>query len=138
MRFGRKWRLVCTSAVLAVALPVLVSSGNSAAEQRRDGDPSSAREWVGSWATAVTGGEATGISRTGFTDQSVSVGDSLYIRSHRPDGVPVEVKARVVRVAPGNYGTTRVGVAVTETKENWLRLFVAWIADDNVEVEEEV
>jgi hypothetical protein len=71
-------------------------------------------------------------------NQSVSVGDSLYIRSHRPDGVPVEVKARVVRVAPGNYGTTRVGVAVTETKENWLRLFVAWIADDNVEVEEEV
>lgn len=71
-------------------------------------------------------------------NQNVSVGDSLYIRSHRPDGVPVEVKARVVRVAPGNYGTTRVGVAVTETKENWLRLFVAWIADDNVEVEEEV
>ena len=71
-------------------------------------------------------------------NQNVAVGDSLYIRSHRPDGVPVEVKARVVRVAPGNYGTTRVGVAVTETKENWLRLFVAWIADDNVEVEEEV
>ena len=71
-------------------------------------------------------------------NQNVSVGESLYIRSHRPDGVPVEVKARVVRVAPGNYGTTRVGVAVTETKENWLRLFVAWIADDNVEVEEEV
>ena len=71
-------------------------------------------------------------------NQNVAVGDSLYIRSHRPDGVPVEVKAKVVRVAPGNYGTTRVGVAVTETKENWLRLFVAWIADDNVEVEEEV
>ena len=70
-------------------------------------------------------------------NQNVSVGDSLYIRSHRPDGVPVEVKARVVRVAPGNYGTTRVGVAVTETKENWLRLFVAWIADDNVEEAEE-
>jgi len=72
-------------------------------------------------------------------NQNIGVGESLYIRSHRPDGVPVEVKARVVRVAPGNYGTTRVGVAITETKENWLRLFVAWIADDNVEeVEEEV
>lgn len=70
-------------------------------------------------------------------NQNISVGESLYIRSHRPDGVPVEVKAKVVRVAPGNYGTTRVGVAITETKENWLRLFVAWIADDNVEVEEE-
>jgi PilZ domain len=72
-------------------------------------------------------------------NQNINVGESLYIRSHRPDGVPVEVKAKVVRVAPGNYGTTRVGVAITETKENWLRLFVAWIADDNVEeVEEEV
>ena len=71
-------------------------------------------------------------------NQNISVGESLYIRSHRPDGVPVEVKAKVVRVAPGNYGTTRVGVAITETKENWLRLFVAWIADDNVEVDEEV
>ena len=72
-------------------------------------------------------------------NEAISVGESLYIRSHRPDGVPVEVKAKVVRVAPGNYGTTRVGVAITETKENWLRLFVAWIADDNVEeVEEEV
>ncbi len=70
-------------------------------------------------------------------NQNISVGESLYIRSHRPDGVPVEVKAKVVRVAPGNYGTTRVGVAITETKENWLRLFVAWIADDNVEVDEE-
>ena len=71
-------------------------------------------------------------------NQNISVGESLYVRSHRPDGVPVEVKAQVVRVSPGNYGTTRVGVAITEVKENWLRLFVAWIADDNVEeVEEE-
>ncbi len=71
-------------------------------------------------------------------NQNIAVGESLYIRSHRPDGVPVEVKARVVRAASGNYGTTRVGVAITETKENWLRLFVAWIADDNVEeIEEE-
>jgi len=49
---------------------------------------------------------------------------------HRPDGVPVEVKARVVRTAPANYGTTRVGVEILEPKENWLRLFVAWVADD--------
>lgn len=66
-------------------------------------------------------------------NQEVSVGESLYIRSHRPDGVPVEVKAKVVRCSPGNYGTSRVGVSIVESKENWLRLFVAWIADDNVE-----
>ncbi len=53
-------------------------------------------------------------------------------RSHRPDGVPVEVKAKVVRLSAANYGTSRVGVAIIEQKDSWLRLFVAWIADDNV------
>ena len=65
-------------------------------------------------------------------NQDVEQGESLYIRSHRPDGVPVEVKAKVVRLTPANYGTTRVGVAIVESKESWMRLFVAWIADDNV------
>jgi hypothetical protein len=66
-------------------------------------------------------------------NQKVVQGDSLYIRSHRPDGVPVEVKAQVVRQSPATYGTSRVGVAVLEPKESWLRLFVAWIADDNMD-----
>jgi hypothetical protein len=65
-------------------------------------------------------------------NQKVVQGDSLYIRSHRPDGVPVEVKAQVVRITPATYGTSRVGVSVVEPKESWLRLFVAWIADDNI------
>lgn len=65
-------------------------------------------------------------------NQSVEQGESLYIRSHRPDGVPVEVKAKVVRLSPASYGTSRVGVSIIESKENWLRLFVAWIADDNI------
>ena len=65
-------------------------------------------------------------------NQPIAQGASLYIRSHRPNGVPVEVKAKVVRVIPANYGTSRIGVAIEESKENWLRLFVAWIADDNV------
>ncbi|HSI89325.1 MAG TPA: PilZ domain-containing protein [Pyrinomonadaceae bacterium] len=65
-------------------------------------------------------------------NQDVEHGESLYIRSHRPDGVPVEVKAKVVRLTPANYGTTRVGVAIVESKESWMRLFVAWIADDNI------
>jgi hypothetical protein len=84
--------------------------------------------------------ETDDISTTGalfHLNQKVSQGESLYIRSHRPDGVPVEVKARVVRVSPSNYGTARVGVAITETMENWLRLFVAWIADDQPGEEEE-
>ncbi|MEP7213928.1 MAG: PilZ domain-containing protein [Acidobacteriota bacterium] len=65
-------------------------------------------------------------------NQPINQGDTLYIRSHRPDGVPVEVKAKVIRLTAANYGTSRVGVAVVESKDNWLRLFVAWIADDNV------
>ncbi len=65
-------------------------------------------------------------------NQKIEKGDSLYIRSHRPDGVPVEVKAEVKRVAAANYGTSRVGVSIVESKDHWLRLFVAWIADDNV------
>ena len=65
-------------------------------------------------------------------NQKISIGDQLYLRSHRPDGVPVEVKAQVARVVPANYGTMRIGVSIVESKENWLRLFVAWIADDNV------
>jgi PilZ domain len=65
-------------------------------------------------------------------NQKVALGDHLYIRSHRPDGVPVEVKAKVARVTQANYGTSRIGVSIVESKDNWLRLFVAWIADDNV------
>ncbi len=71
-------------------------------------------------------------------NQKVAHGDNLYIRSHRPDGVPVEVKAQIMRLTPANYGMSRVGVSIVEQKENWLRLFVAWIADDNmVESQEE-
>ena len=70
-------------------------------------------------------------------NQKVAQGDNLYIRSHRPDGVPVEVKAQVVRVAPANYGASRVAVAIIESKESWLRLFVAWIADDKPDEAEE-
>ena len=65
-------------------------------------------------------------------NQAIKPGDGLYIRSHRPDGVPVEVKARVVRISAASYGTSRVGVSIIEQKDSWLRLFVAWIADDNV------
>jgi len=83
--------------------------------------------------------ETDDISTTGtlfHLNQAVNTGENLYLRSHRPDGVPVEVKAEVVRIAPALYGTTRVGVTITEPKENWLRLFVAWIADDQTEDEE--
>jgi hypothetical protein len=77
--------------------------------------------------------ETDDISTTGALfqlNQKIEVGENLYLRSHRPDGMPVEIKATAVRVAPGTHGTTRVGVAISEPTENWLRLFVAWVADD--------
>ncbi len=63
-------------------------------------------------------------------NQNVANGENLYIRSHRPDGSAVEVTATVVRIAPAIYGTARIGVAISEQIESWLRLFVAWVADD--------
>lgn len=77
--------------------------------------------------------ETDDISTTGALfqlNQKIGVGENLYIRSHRPDGMPVEIKAVVVRVSPAMHGTNRIGVSVVEPMDNWLRLFVAWVADD--------
>lgn len=63
-------------------------------------------------------------------NQKVTKGERLYLRAHRPDGMPIEVTAEVVRVAPAIYGTARVGVSISEPVENWLRLFVSWVADE--------
>ena len=84
--------------------------------------------------------ETDDISTTGtlfHLNQKVESGEILYLRSHRPDGVPVEVKASVMRTAPASYGAIRVGVAIIEPKDNWLRLFVAWVADDHSADEDE-
>lgn len=80
--------------------------------------------------------ETDDISTTGtlfHLNQKVSVGETLYLRSHRPDGVPVEVKVKVIRIAASGHGTTRVGGEISEGKENWIRFFVAWVADDQPE-----
>lgn len=82
--------------------------------------------------------ETDDISTTGtlfHLNQKVSSGETLYLRSHRPDGVPVEAKAQVVRISPAVYGSARIGVQILEAKDNWLRLFVAWVADDQAEEE---
>lgn len=63
-------------------------------------------------------------------NQKVEAGDKLYIRSHRPDGMPVEVTAEVIRLTASGYGATRVGVRISEPVESWLRFFVSWVADD--------
>lgn len=84
--------------------------------------------------------ETDDISTTGtlfHLNQKVELGEILYLRSHRPDGVPVEAKAKVIRTVPASFGASRIGVAITEPKDNWLRLFVAWVADDHSEEDDE-
>ncbi len=63
-------------------------------------------------------------------NQKVNRGERLYLRAHRPDGAPIEVTVTVARVAPAIYGTARIGVSISEPTENWLRLFVSWVADE--------
>jgi PilZ domain len=63
-------------------------------------------------------------------NQKVSRGERLYLRAHRPDGAPIEVTVVVIRTAPAIYGNARVGVQIAEPVENWLRLFVSWVADE--------
>ena len=63
-------------------------------------------------------------------NQKVNRGESLYIRAHKPDGTPIEATATVVRIAPAIYGTARVGVQIAEPVDNWLRLLVSWVADE--------
>ena len=63
-------------------------------------------------------------------NQKVNRGERLYLRAHKPDGTPIESTAIVIRVAPAIYGTARVGVQIAEPTDNWLRLFVSWVADE--------
>lgn len=64
-------------------------------------------------------------------NQKIDKGEQLYLRAHKPDGAPIEVTAVVVRVAPAIYGTARIGVSISEPLDNWLRLFVSWVADES-------
>src|SRR3954470_22815075 len=102
---------------MALRLPIVVS-GRS--------DDSSA------WSEPTETDDISTLGALFQLNQTVQQGDTVKIRAHRPNGTPVEVTANVVRVMNANFGTLRVGVAIEEPKESWLRLFVAWIADDNI------
>lgn len=70
-------------------------------------------------------------------NQKVGIGEHLYIRAHKPDGAPTEATATVVRISPAIYGTARVGVQIAEPSENWMRLFVSWVADEQAATPDE-
>jgi hypothetical protein len=102
---------------MALRLPVVVSGRND------DGS---------AWSEPTETDDISTLGALFQLNQVVQAGDTVKIRAHRPNGTPVEVRATVARVMQANFGTLRVGVAIEEPKESWLRLFVAWIADDNV------
>ena len=100
---------------LALRLPLIVSG------RAKDG---------AAWSEPT---ETDDISTSGVLfhlNQEVHKGDKLYLRAHKPDGSPVETNAVVIRTAPAIYGSARIGVQIDPPAENWLRLFVAWVADE--------
>lgn len=107
---------------MALRLPIVVSG------RAEDGS---------AWSEPTETDDISTLGALFHLNQKVSRGDQLYLRAHRPDGSPIESTARVVRIAPAIYGTARVGVQIIEPKDNWLRLFVAWIADDQTAEEDE-
>ena len=70
MKSPRQWRSVGVAVLLAVAVPAVVSSASSAA-QEEGFDSHGSKQWVGSWATAVTGAEPVGSARRGFNNASL-------------------------------------------------------------------
>ena len=100
---------------MALRLPVVVSG------RSEDG---------AAWSEPTETDDISTLGALFHLNQRVQRGDHLYLRAHRPDGAPIEVTARVVRIAPAIYGTARVGVQIMEPTDNWLRLFVSWVADE--------
>ena len=107
---------------MALRLPIVVSG------RAEDG---------GAWSEPT---ETDDISTSGalfHLNQKVSIGENLYIRAHKPDNSPTEATATVVRISPAIYGTARVGVQIAEPSENWMWLFVAWVADEQATATDE-
>src|ERR1700687_1374728 len=100
---------------MAMRLPVVVSG------RAEDGS---------AWSEPTETDDISTMGALFHLNPKVSRRERLCLRAHRPDGAPIEVTAIVVRVAPAIYGTARVGVQIAEPAENWLRLFVSWVADE--------
>jgi lysophospholipase L1-like esterase len=79
MHISSSWRAVAVTAALTLAGTSLAGASSSQGQQDD--------AWVGTWATAVTHGDATGSTNAGLTDQSVRLlvrptvgGDRIRIR----------------------------------------------------------
>ena len=111
MTIPKKWRsrsLIATGLLAAVVSTVLVASSGEAAEQGARGH--SSPEWVGTWATSVTRGNATGSTFNGLNNQSVRMivhtsvgGNKIRIRLTNIHG---EKSAAVGRATVAKPNTT--------------------------------
>lgn len=79
--------------------------------------------------------ETDDMSTTGVLfhlNRKTSADETISIRSHRSDGLSVDVAARVLRTSKTAQGTNIVAAAVTEPLEDWLCLFSSWVAEDKL------
>jgi hypothetical protein len=60
----------------------------------------------------------------------VTRGERLYLRATGLTALQSKSPPSLIRIAPAIYGRARVGVQIAESAENWLRLFVSWVADE--------
>ncbi|GAA0603532.1 SGNH/GDSL hydrolase family protein [Kribbella sandramycini] len=104
MHVPKHWRAVALTAALTLTGSTLAGAGYGGGGHRDDA-------WVGSWATAVTHGNATGSTNLGLTDQSVRLivrptvgGDKIRIRLSNIYGEKT-VKVGAATVAKPNKAT---------------------------------
>lgn len=79
--------------------------------------------------------ETDDMSTTGVLfhlNRKISADENISIRSHRSDGLSVDVAARVMRTSKTVQGTNIVAAAVTGSMEDWLCLFSSWAAEDKL------
>jgi PilZ domain-containing protein len=98
---------------LALRLPIVVS------DKAEDPD----------WSEPTTTNDISTAGALFNLKREVRIGELLHLSANCRDGAAVDVTAKVIRVAPAEHGPTRVGVLIGDSREDWMRLFVSWVAD---------
>jgi hypothetical protein len=83
----------------------------------------------GAWSESTETDDISTLGALFGLDREVSPGDRLHIHTNCRDGAPVEVTAKVIRIAPSATGPTRIGVQIADPTEDWLRLYASWAGD---------
>lgn len=84
------------------------------------------------WSEPTESDDISTIGASFHLNQKVPIGDTLHVRAHHPDGSSIEVVATIVRQSPAICGTARLGVQIVHQGDAWTRLFVSWVADQQI------